>query len=665
MIRAIDRRTVDRIASGQVITDLASAIKELVENSLDAAASSIEVVLYGEGLEAFEVTDNGTGIGEADLGVLGQAHCTSKLESFGDIDGLESLGFRGEAFHSLCTLSRLTTLTSRPAASEFGLVARYAGAGGALQSLRPCPASAGTKVRVEGLFHEYAVRLTDWRKNAKKVFAKALRTVQSYAVGFPGVKFRCVAEERGRHQVLLATSGSGSLVAVFSELFGVHSGHLAAVSDTALPDMTITAALGRPDGPRRSTADRQFLFVNGHPSDQRLIQKAVNEVYREHGIADYPCAAVCIRVGAGCCDVNLTPDKRTITVFQEKEIAARLAALLRESVFSSLQLTARSADSQTQATLSSLRARSSQSEMSGVPGMYGVATADASEQLADASEKLAYASEQLTGTSEELTDAPRQRTLQGHALQEHIPQQHALQQHAPQQHAPQQHAPQQHAPQQLADAPVLPSLIAAPVSDCLSKDDFLAMHVVGQFNCGFILARLERGDTCLMYIVDQHAADERFRLETLERTETPTAQRLMAPKRFSVPLEDSLFIASHLPDLQALGFWVSAVDEEGNFELTRVPQIAGLTLELKDLLDTVHRLRESAIGARSLACCERVQSTLASKACRSAVMIGAPLSLSQMTTIVRNLAGLSKPWICAHGRPTVRLLYSTRLLGNG
>lgn len=222
-----------------------------------------------EGLEGFEVTDNGLGMGEEDLRTLGQAHCTSKLESFEAIDELTSLGFRGEAFHSLCALSQSVRVTTRTEAASHGLVAEY-GAGGTLVSIKPCAASKGTRIKVAGLFHEYAVRLGDWKKNSKKIIAKALKIVQGYAIGFPSTKFRCIGVEKGRQQTLIATSGDGSMATVVSELFGLHSKYLLVISKHQ-DDTSIEALVGRSDAPRRSSPDRQFFFINGHPSDQRIV----------------------------------------------------------------------------------------------------------------------------------------------------------------------------------------------------------------------------------------------------------------------------------------------------------------------------------------------------------------------------------------------------------
>lgn len=592
-IRAIDNRTVERIASGQVITDLASAIKELVENGLDAGARTIEVLFVGgDGLEAFEVSDDGCGIEEADLKVLGQSHCTSKLQSFEGIDSLESLGFRGEAFHSLCALSRNVTVTTRQSGAPHGLVAEY-GSGGSLVGLRPAACTPGTRVRITGLFHEYAVRLQEWKRSAKKALSKAVRMVQTYAIGFPAVRFRCSTSDAGRLQTLVASSGSGLMSCALSEVLGVSSREVT-ILQASCPGATVEGVVGRSSSSRRSTADRQFVYVNGHPSDQRVILRACNEVFRERGISEFPLLVVSIKLDAGECDVNLTPDKRAVSVFRERELAEVLREAITKAVFEQLEM---------KATVEG----PSQSSLPYKP-----------------------VSQESKVDEEEVKEDSLQISIPG-----------------------------EEESQSACPCHVVPSL-AEPIADTLNRDDLHSMEVLGQFNCGFILTRLARQDPApasLLYIVDQHAADERFRLETLERTERASVQRLLVPKKFSVPAPDALFIESQLDSLAQIGFDLMALQEPGAFEMRSVPQLAGVTLDLPDFLDLIQDWR-GPDGA--LLRCARVSAALASKACRSAVMIGAPLALPQMSTIVRNLAGLQKPWICAHGRPTVRLLYSER-----
>lgn len=508
---------MERIASGQVITDLAAGVKELVENGLDAGASFVEVHLWGDGIDAFEVIDDGCGMSAADLETLGGAHSTSKLSRFEDLDGVSTLGFRGEAFHSLCKLSQTVRVITRDASSTVGLHAEYQGTG--LKSVKPCASSRGTKVKVSGLFHEYAVRLSDWRRNGKKMVARVLKSIQAYAIGFPRVKFRVLSHDgNGRPQVLMASSGSGEVPLAFSELFGISSTHMTTASHST-DGWTIQLTSGTCNAPRRSTSDRQFFFVNGHPSDQRLLQKACNEAYRDYGpetggsesAAGFPPLALHVLAGGGGgCDVNLTPDKRMITLVEERAMAERVKEMIREQVFARLPMSCGSTEksSRYSQTLLSELTVSSQ------------ATSDSPSTL-DLTPEKPPVSEESHNESHTLGDSAG------------------------------------------CGCATVPVAIQDPVSDSLSREDFLEMQVLGQFNCGFILARLHRqphdqDSSALLYIVDQHAADERFRLETLEQSDSLLSQQpLLAPKQIVLAPDDAMTVLHHQEQLAALGFRVS------------------------------------------------------------------------------------------------------------
>lgn len=272
MIKAIDKKIVEKISSGQVITDLSSAIKELVENSLDAGCTSVEIGLLEDGLEGFEVTDNGIGMGESELTMIGEAHATSKLTKFEDLeDGqMVSLGFRGEALYSLKNLSRRVTVISKTCQMAHGLQKVLTDK--PLSNLQPCASNQGTRIKVEGLFADYAVRLSEWKRDSKKVMAKVLKIVQSLAISFPLVKFKLTnnSSTSKQPQTLLNTSGPGSHVEVLGELFGFPSKFFIPFHHR-IGHCEVLGCFAKPEAPRRSTSDRQFFFVNGHPSDQRLV----------------------------------------------------------------------------------------------------------------------------------------------------------------------------------------------------------------------------------------------------------------------------------------------------------------------------------------------------------------------------------------------------------
>lgn len=185
----------------------------------------------------------------------------------------------------------------------------------------------------------------------------------------------------------------------------------------------------------------------------------------------------------------------------------------------------------------------------------------------------------------------------------------------------------------------------------LCKDDFQRMQIIGQFNCGFILCSLpgNSGGTRL-YIIDQHAADERFRLEQLTRGLETSVQVLLHPMHLTgIGSDDRLFIEMHQAELRQLGYRLKIDEENGEIALLTIPMVEGVSITGVDneFKETLGLLRQPKFGTKSspLPLSTRVSEKLASRACRSAVMIGSPLDRSAQIQIVRNLTNLDNPWV--------------------
>jgi DNA mismatch repair protein PMS2 len=187
-IKAIESRSVHQIQSGQVIVDLQSVCKELVENSIDAGATAIEVRFKNYGLDTIEVQDNGSGIAPDDYQTIALKHYTSKLATYDDLTSLQTFGFRGEALSSLCALSKFHIVTSR--ASDGPKATRLDfDQSGKLKGTSVVAAKQGTTVVVETLFYNLPVRRKELEKNIKREYNKVLQLLNAYACVSVGVKF--------------------------------------------------------------------------------------------------------------------------------------------------------------------------------------------------------------------------------------------------------------------------------------------------------------------------------------------------------------------------------------------------------------------------------------------------------------------------------------------
>ncbi|KAJ0015790.1 hypothetical protein NQD34_014080, partial [Periophthalmus magnuspinnatus] len=361
-IRAIDKHSVHQICSGQVVLTLATAVKELVENSVDAGATNIEVRLKDSGAELVEVSDNGKGVEEANFEGLSKCsgyfsyiafpisnsffiptalkHHTSKIRDFSDLIHVETFGFRGEALSSLCALSDLMVVTCHES-SQVGTKLVFDHKGNLVQK-SPQPRQQGTTVSLQQLFYTLPVRHKEFQRNIKKEYAKMIHVLQSYCIISTGVRITCSNQTgQAKRRTVLSTSGSQSMRDNIGAIFGPKQLQTLlpfqqvfpaenvmdeyGLKDTDLPKhlFVITGFVSRADhGVGRSSTDRQFFFINNRPCDPLKVAKIVNEVYHMYNRHQYPFVALSITVASECVDVNVTPDKRQIFLQEEKLLLA-------------------------------------------------------------------------------------------------------------------------------------------------------------------------------------------------------------------------------------------------------------------------------------------------------------------------------------------------------
>ncbi|NXG40896.1 PMS2 endonuclease, partial [Psilopogon haemacephalus] len=347
-IKPIDRKSVHRICSGQVVLNLSTAVKELVENSLDAGATNIDVKLKDYGAELIEVSDNGIGVEEENFEGLTLKHYTSKIQDFSDLIHVETFGFRGEALSSLCALSDVTIFTCHKSAKVGArLVFDH---NGNITQKTPFPRQQGTTVNVQQLFYTLPVRHKEFQRNIKKEYAKMVQVLQAYCIVSKGVRINCTNQVgQGKKSSVVSTTGSSSLKENIGAVFGQKQLHSLipfvqlppneavceeyGLNATGMPQTlySITGFISRCDhGLGRSTTDRQFFFINQRPCDPAKVVKLVNEVYHSYNKHQYPFVVLNICVDSECIDINVTPDKRQILLQEEKLLLAILKTSLVE-----------------------------------------------------------------------------------------------------------------------------------------------------------------------------------------------------------------------------------------------------------------------------------------------------------------------------------------------
>ncbi|XP_037362987.1 mismatch repair endonuclease PMS2 isoform X2 [Talpa occidentalis] len=346
VIRPIDRKSVHQICSGQVVLSLSTAVKELVENSLDAGATNIDLKLKDYGVDLIEVSDNGCGVEEENFEGLTLKHHTSKIQEFADLTQVETFGFRGEALSSLCALSDVTISTCHTSV-KVGTRLVFDHSGKIVQK-SPCPRPRGTTVSIQQLFYTLPVRHKEFQRNIKKEYARMVQVLHAYCIISPGIRVSCTNQVgQGRRQPVLCTSGSSSMKENIGAVFGqkqlqslipfvqlppsdpVCEEYGLSCSDALHNLFCISGFISHcTHGVGRSSTDRQFFFINRRPCDPAKVSRLVNEVYHMYNRHQYPFVVLNIAVDSECVDVNVTPDKRQILLQEEKLLLAVLKTSL-------------------------------------------------------------------------------------------------------------------------------------------------------------------------------------------------------------------------------------------------------------------------------------------------------------------------------------------------
>ncbi|KAI8426489.1 hypothetical protein MSG28_005305 [Choristoneura fumiferana] len=413
-IKAINSESVHKICSGQVVLSLAIAVKELVENSLDAGATNVDIRFKNYGIDLIEVSDNGSGVTEDNFAALTLKYHTSKLTDYSDLLGVTSFGFRGEALSSLCALANLVIVT-RHNSSEHATKLEYDHKGNVVKKT-PCSRQVGTTVSLSNLFASLPVRQKEFHKNAKREFNKMTQLLYAYCLISLGVKITCSNQTSSNSKTLVvATQGSMSYKDNIACLFGhkqlqsileikpeqvsnikqnIFKGLSGEVQESdesiVLEDVDIDLSEDSNDanqsniensqditcsqksqgyknivdqvkftgfisscahGSGRSSTDRQFFYVNSRPCEPIKIIKIINETYKQYNPHQYPFVFLNINLDRTSVDVNVTPDKRKLFLTKEKIILD----VMKASLFKLFEAIPRTLKVETNSTLYSQR----------------------------------------------------------------------------------------------------------------------------------------------------------------------------------------------------------------------------------------------------------------------------------------------------------------------
>ncbi|WP_292727518.1 DNA mismatch repair endonuclease MutL [Methanoculleus sp.] len=327
-IRVLDPDTVNQIAAGEVVERPASVVKELLENAIDAGATSILIDVSSDlaGITKVRVTDNGEGMTPEEAVLAFHPHATSKIRDIADLSAIRTLGFRGEALASIAAVAEVTLITrQRGAAALAGT--RVLVRGGEVMEKSEVGAPEGTTVTVERLFYNTPAR-RKFLKSRNTELAHLYGVVENLALAHGEVAFRMVHNGKER----MATQRSGGLLNAIAGLYGADLARTLVPVEARLPFLRISGYVSRPSE-SRGNPSQVFISINGRSITSRPIAAAVREGYGTLLPKDrYPVAFIELSIDTDLVDVNVHPTKREVRLSREREILPAVSAAVEEAL---------------------------------------------------------------------------------------------------------------------------------------------------------------------------------------------------------------------------------------------------------------------------------------------------------------------------------------------
>ena len=648
-IERLDDETVRRIAAGEVVERPASAVKELVENSLDAGAARVAVRVDGDGTDLLRVRDDGVGMSAAELELAVAEHATSKIGSADDLDALGTLGFRGEALYTIGAVSRLA-VRSRPPDADQGH--RIVVDNGSVGEVEPAACPPGTVVEVRDLFGETPARRKFLGTPATE-FDHVNRVVSQYALANPDVAVSLSHDERET----FATDGRGNLRSAVLAVYGREVAE-SMVGVDADPDGPVERVHGLVSHPETTRAGRDYLatFVNGRYVPAAALREAVVAGYGGQLAADrYPFAVLFVEVPPGAVDANVHPRKTEVRFDDPDGVSAAVtraveAALVDHGLVRSGAPRGRSQPAETRVDPDRDAASSAAStDESGAPAddaaESSAATADPSASTPGGEAPRATAESSDSGSP---PDVPASSAPGG---AENTP---AADDSPPRSGAERAGAPDDAGGDTAARqpgrgvAPTRQRTLDGESPGVREFDRLPPMRILGQLHDTYVVAETPEG----LVLVDQHAADERVHYERLHGLldgETAT-QALATPATLELTAREAALFEAHADALARLGFGATRTGER-TVEVRTVPAALSETLDPSLLRDALVDLR--AGDAESSTVDAVADDLLADLACHPSVTGNTSLAAGSVLDLLAALDDCENPYACPHGRPTV------------
>jgi len=601
-IKLLPDQLISQIAAGEVVERPASALKELLENSLDAASTDIQVSLMQGGIKQLRVADNGSGIPQDDLKMALTRHATSKISSLEDLEAVASLGFRGEALASIASVSR-TLIISR--ALETKHAWRIASDGSVISAIEPAALDIGTVIEVNDLYFNTPAR-RKFLKTDTTEFGHCEEAFTRVALSRPDVSFTLQHNGRVLSRFAAISANAGGPSKRFNEVLGAEFAAESILVDEEAAGLRLWGVAAKPTF-NRNSRDTQYVYVNGRFVRDKLISHAIRQAYQDVLHHDrHPAFVLFLELDPSLVDVNVHPSKT--------EVRFRGGQAIHRFIYHSLNKNlATPTGISNSATASQVTHNPFNSQYAQSPNYPQYPNLQYQAQInLNANQPSAFY-ETLFGDLKKTSKAVDAQ-----------------------------------------DANAVPSENAEARSG--QTDDFPLGFAVAQIHGVYILAQNKFG----LVVVDMHAAHERIMYERLKNALDDKAvpmQPLLIPVSFSadrleVEMVQELMAqeeqSSDLGNLQKLGFEFAILSPK-TLAVRAVPSMLKDADAVTLARDVLKDLRE--FGA-SRALTERRNELLGTMACHAAVRANRILTIPEMNGLLRDMEATERSGMCNHGRPT-------------
>ena len=609
-IHQLSETMINQIAAGEVIERPASVVKELVENALDAGAGRVEIVTAGGGLNLIRVTDDGSGISQAELALAIARHCTSKLAD--DIHDIRSLGFRGEALPSIGSIARLS-IRSRTALSDSA--AEIGIEGGRVSPVRPAAANRGTTVEVRDLFFATPARLK-FMKGERAESTATSDVVKRIAIAFPAVRFTLAGTDRSALELPATDTTPDGRLRRIAQVMGKDFPDNAIAIDAEREGVRLSGHVSIPSF-TRANALQQYAYVNGRPVRDKLIAGAIRGAFADVLPRDRHAVTVLFLVlDPATVDVNVHPAKADVRFRDPGLVRGLIVGAIRQALAGA--------------------------------GIRPATTGAAGMMAAFRPGPMPYAHSGPASGHRSFEAAQKVSGFGGFDPSR---------------------SPQRPLSMGFGESPQAPFGAAAPSADSRTGQGEAAEALLAtelgaaraQVHENYIVAQTRDS----LVIVDQHAAHERLVYEALKNalhSRPVPSQMLLLPEIVDLPEEDAERLALHSETLARFGLRLERFGP-GAVAVRETPAMLGET----DIQQLVRDLAdEIADNDTTDALTARLDHIAATMACHGSVRSGRLLKADEMNALLRQMEATPGSGTCNHGRPTyieLKLADIERLFG--